>query len=1345
MRYGITSGFIVSCMLLGVGLTACHQEEPEEFTVALCTDGLDNDGDKLVDCEDISCWRQVPTVGWAPIEGLVCPPCVCDGTGCDCDIEGTAETCTDNLDNDHDDDIDCADLSCWRKSGEGYEPMEGVSCPGFTCSAVQGRCAPQCTTIPDCPPQMCKAVTACTNNQCVYGPGEDEVPCDDGRDCTTADTCTGGTCSGVDSCEAQECQQVTCGVSGKCTYSPRPAKVPCTGDVCHDGVCDGAGDCVQQPRADGAACSVDQCTVNTTCQGGVCTGGQDKCPMSTDGCMVSNNCDTATGTCSPVSKGDQEKCQPTACQSGECNAGLCTITATKGPEECGSESGVPGWQCWDWTCDELLGCQKGNNFMADKGCDDGNPCTVDDKCTKSTCAGQPIPEDDNNPCTTDACIGGVVQHTDLPDKSPCPPPTPCAETGVCTAGQCQSVGGCADLESGPCFVWQCNAEAATCEVSNKPTGAACDDGQFCTINDACDTGGCKGEEKPCDDADPATLDTCSEDSDLCLHVPKCVDAECPDADGNPCTQPKCSVSGQCIEVPTSGGSCDDQLACTTDTCSAGTCKSTLMAGSCLIGGQCYAAGADHPTAVCRNCDPAASTSAWTNKAVDASCVESDGKPCTVAACVAGECIEQPSTGNPCEDGDQCTLADTCASGVCGAGSDQSCDDGFDCTADACDPSTGACSHTGDDEVCDDGVACTTDTCSAQAGCQSQADDGACSDGLDCTVDTCDPEGGCTLTPVDTECDDGLACTTDACVVGEGCQPSLLGDFCLIDGLCVAGGAFEATTGSCLVCQPGTSTAEYTPDDGACDPHATCTDPGTGFACVCSAGYLGDGQSCTACEAPCAECEGTPDTCTACTAPLVLVGGSCLLADGSPCASNSDCVNICYAGVCQAPAGPTGGCDVGQSADCEPQLVCQPDAIPVKYLETPVVDHHYLSGRMKAEGDRLMAVAHGPNGGVVEFMRSGATWTQTPGVLKGNDMTAGHSAADVAFFGDRMFLGVPYHSTDGSQSGAVYAFHRTAETGFTWKQSQGKLQPPDAEAGGYFGFRVSMSGAWAAVSAHRADLASLADVGKVSLYALVDSKWTWQQTVTPSVPGAGDGFGFDIALDGDTLAVGASRHGGANTVGYVEVWTRTGEQWSFAQRLQPEDLVANSYFGQEVELRGDTLLASAPNTPSATSPDPGAVYAFRRVGGSWTQEAKLIPQIPIPSSMATGHRFGWGLALADDVAAVGALKTSPAPADGLAYLFERKGSTWAQVKIVAPPINPTTSEQFGHSVALAHRTMIIGSDRHDAPGVGGSDHGAIWTTDGACRKPAGEFCGAASECATAPDYPKGGTCTAGFCD
>jgi sugar lactone lactonase YvrE len=92
----------------------------------------------------------------------------------------------------------------------------------------------------------------------------------------------------------------------------------------------------------------------------------------------------------------------------------------------------------------------------------------------------------------------------------------------------------------------------------------------------------------------------------------------------------------------------------------------------------------------------------------------DGKACTVDACATGGCTFTPvPTGSACDDGSACTSGETCnGAGQC-QGTAKACDDGVPCTADACIPVSGACVHVPLSSACDDGDACTlADSCAS---------------------------------------------------------------------------------------------------------------------------------------------------------------------------------------------------------------------------------------------------------------------------------------------------------------------------------------------------------------------------------------------------------------------------------------------------------------------------------------------------------------------------------------------------------------------------------------------------------------------------------------------------------
>jgi len=288
-----------------------------------------------------------------------------------------------------------------------------------------------------------------------------------------------------------------------------------------------------------------------------------------------------------------------------------------------------------------------------------------------------------------------------------------------------------------------------------------------TVSIACPLFGC--DEASCDDEDPCTIDTCV-DGVGCFHEP--ASGEVCD-DGNPCTSGDTCVEGECIGGE--GTICpDDGDPCTTSWCDA-------VAG-CVTGWADIGTPCDDGNQ-CTDGDYCKFGGCWGGDEV----VCTTDNECTEATCnPAVGCVETPRRG-PCEDGDPCTVQDYCDAGSCVPGETNACDDGNDCTADACHPHTG-CTHTlvADGAPCEDGDLCTIeDACLAG---QCRAGVARVCEETQCATASCDPAVGCVSTPVD----DGKPCNNgDDCSgcpwaedgVGRGFDVKLAG---LMDGLTVPG-------------------------------------------------------------------------------------------------------------------------------------------------------------------------------------------------------------------------------------------------------------------------------------------------------------------------------------------------------------------------------------------------------------------------------------------------------------------------------------------------------------------------------------------------------------------------------
>jgi hypothetical protein len=225
-------------------------------------------------------------------------------------------------------------------------------------------------------------------------------------------------------------------------------------------------------------------------------------------------------------------------------------------------------------------------------------------------------------------------------------------------------------------------------------------------------------------------------------------------------------------------------------------------------------------------------------------------------------------------------------------------------------------------------------------------------------------------------------------------------------------------------------------------------------------------------------------------------------------------------------------------------------------------------------------------------------------------------------------------------------------------------------------------------------------------------------------GAGDRFGDNVALYGDTLVIGAqfedSAGKGVNTSptsnsamdsGAVYVFRRSGTAWAQEAYLKASNTDVGDRFGHSVALWGDTLAVGAIGEDGGATSS-GAVYVFRRSGTTWQQEAYIKSSVADPSAL-----FGNSLALSGDVLAVGAWfgdgSSDTVDNSGLAYVFRRTGTTWQQeAKIQAS--NAGVDDHFGYSVALSGDTLAISATAEDsaAKGVDGAQNDNSATDSGA---------------------------------
>jgi hypothetical protein len=406
---------------------------------------------------------------------------------------------------------------------------------------------------------------------------------------------------------------------------------PCTFDHCVSVLPFFPGTCVNDALTGPACDDGDACTISDTCQNGFCSGGTNIC-----------TCDGGCGCDSDGSCDDGNPCTVHVCENFIDCFGCCHAT-------------IP------------------NDGLR---CNDGNACTQVDTCQNGVCTGA-------NPVTCTASDQCHAAGTCDPATGACSNPakpdgTACNDGNQCTRSDSCQAGACVGAEPVVCpVIDQCSGEGAcdpatgTCTAPRKPDGAPCDDGNRCTRTDTCMAGACVGANPVvCAAADQChTAGTCNPATGICTHplknIPQCL----------PCT---------------ADGECDDDNACTVDTCVEGACVHTpgnagvtcrAAVDQCDVAEVCSGTSANCPpdqfkpaTTVCRPvadlCD-AAESCTGTSAACPSDQLRAAGDVCRPAAtaCDRAEVCDgisracppdaSKAPGDGCDDGDPATGTSSC--------------------------------------------------------------------------------------------------------------------------------------------------------------------------------------------------------------------------------------------------------------------------------------------------------------------------------------------------------------------------------------------------------------------------------------------------------------------------------------------------------------------------------------------------------------------------------------------------------------------------------------------------------------------------------------------------------------
>ena len=289
-----------------------------------------------------------------------------------------------------------------------------------------------------------------------------------------------------------------------------------------------------------------------------------------------------------------------------------------------------------------------------------------------------------------------------------------------------------------------------------------------------------------------------------------------------------------------------------------------------------------------------------------------------------------------------------------------------------------------------------------------------------------------------------------------------------------------------------------------------------------------------------------------------------------------------------------------------------------------------------------------------------------------DDTAGSLGISVAIRGGMAFAGAP-------GVGAVYVFKQNVAG--DWPHFQ-KITTPVDDLTVDFGRSLAVSGNTLLVGAD----------GRAYVFTLGvnPTRWLLTEELDSGVPGTHDGFGLDVAIDGDFAVVGALRDdflGGDTGVAYV--FARNSEdEWPLQALLRPGDIASGDQFGHAVAISGSSIFVSAVRYDLGIGWG-GQAYVYDRVDDAWTLNTSL--QAVDESSSV---EFGWSVALRNNIALAGD-RSYPSGIDkGAVYLFVRDAlGVWSKHSTLRAS-DAEASDYLGFDIAISGNTVVVGANGDD---------------------------------------------------
>jgi hypothetical protein len=245
-----------------------------------------------------------------------------------------------------------------------------------------------------------------------------------------------------------------------------------------------------------------------------------------------------------------------------------------------------------------------------------------------------------------------------------------------------------------------------------------------------------------------------------------------------------------------------------------------------------------------------------------------------------------------------------------------------------------------------------------------------------------------------------------------------------------------------------------------------------------------------------------------------------------------------------------------------------------------------------------------------------------------------------------------------------------------------------------------------------------DAGAVWIFKNINGQWTPIKKLIAPYRNDYDRFGYSVAINGSTIAVGAPEQkldgSGANPVfqaGAAYIFSKDAggtENWGIVRKLVVNDRKYGDYFGSSVAISGGNLVVGAYGEDedangANTIETAGAAYLFSKDAGganNWGLVKKIAP-----ADRAYEDLFGDAAAMEGNYMIIGASASDHYNINaGAAYLYGKDQggvNNWGLIKKLVAPLG-AVNDRFATSMGISGTNIVIGV-RNDDEDAGESNY------------------------------------------